>query len=132
MSYCRWGPESDVYCYPSIEGYVVMVAELRQIGADSSEARALWEEAKTLKPSRGRGVKAYEDWVQRYKEVIREEPINLPYAGKRFVARTVKELRTVLLGLRALGYRFPSSALERVEREIKEEQHVTSGEFNTT
>ena len=46
--------------------------------------------------------------------------IGLPHDGETFVIETLEELRDLLIDLKALGYRFPESVIDEVNRMIKE------------
>lgn len=90
MSYCRYGPESDVYCYHtttlprSKSAYVTHVARMRT--ADDGEPDA--------------------------------DLIGLPHDGETFVDESLGMFKERLLWLRKIGYLVPPSALDRIKREM--------------
>ncbi len=89
MSYCRCGKDSDVYVYEDIHGgFTCHVANYRYVPVGHSP------------PNTG----------------IPQEPIGLPRDGDTFNVVTATDMIATLRNLRALGYKVPEEALDKLRR----------------
>lgn len=53
-------------------------------------------------------------------EVAASEPITLPRAGESICVYSLDELKTTMLELRAIGYRFPDHLLAAIDEEMSD------------
>jgi hypothetical protein len=117
MSYCRWSSDDfkcDLYIYQT-------AGNVYQIHVAGSHIAHI----ESIPPLPD--IRIYpEEYMEAYKkqseflEHAQYIPLNLPHAGKSFVEPTLQSLKTRLLELRNIGYRFPESVFERIEEEIKD------------
>jgi len=120
MSYCRWSCDNyrcDLYCYADVAGgWTTHVAKKRHDGEVPSLDLELLVTGKV------------EEFLAQYEaqhkalEVVQYSPIGLPHDGETFRDFSLSEFRERLVGLRAVGYRFPEHVLEIVDTEIAENQ----------
>lgn len=117
MSYCRWSSDNytcDLYVYPT-EGntYLIHVAST-QLETPVPPLPSIHEV----------GADAYVEAYKKQSEFLKHAkhiPITLPYAGESFAVSGLSELKSKLIELRSLGYRFPNHVFERIEEEIDHE-----------
>ena len=118
MSYCRWSSDSyrcDLYCYADIGGgFATHVAARRRIGIEMLPP----EPDPMTMPSQD-FVDANEAWLDAL-HALPMVAIGLPFDGATFNDPTPAAFKARLLTLRAAGYRFPDSVLDRVDDEIAE------------
>lgn len=100
MSYCRFGPNSDVYafCYEG-EGFVVQVARNRTPDLDDKQSDTM-------------SVSQMWQWLQE-----NAQPIGGRCDGEEFILATPVDLVEKLRDLMALGYRVEPSTWANIERE---------------
>lgn len=117
MSYCRWssdGAQCDVYAYKSVHGgYRAHVAKRRRprrlcdhdITTPSAYIRSAKQQAEEMKDPTNQPV-----------------PIGKPYDGHNFSVATLQDLENVLRDLHLMGYKIPHNVLERIRKEIIDEE----------
>jgi hypothetical protein len=106
MSYCRWGPGSDVYCYASYDGYVVHLAARRR-REDAPECPYEF------------GKPEYFQWVQDNYDVIYRDIEQYDNGETDWSFKKPEEFRDFLLELRAKGYLVPQHAIDRINEELE-------------
>lgn len=109
MSYCRFSSDnwnSDIYCYQSVEGYVIHVASNRYDRAitplDDSTEETLYESYRQQR----------ED-IEKAKQV----KIELDGAGESYYLPTPQEAVEKLKELQTKGFRVPDFAIKALEDE---------------
>ena len=129
MSYCRFSSDedlSDFYVYHSIQGgWTINLAAQRFATIpvptyDYPEEHRVYSEQGggfTLTPE---GVEAWRQWHDENWKMV---PIDLPHAGESFRCATRQETINKLLELEALGYHLPARAVERLRREMEEDEN---------
>ena len=115
MSYCRFGPESDVYVYEDVSGgWTIHVADAAGLEhprgepypqMDFSSPEAITDSLDAMSRWREEAVR-YDRGLEQVKEYY-----NVP---------SQVECLDLLLHLRSLGYTVPEHAIERLEEEILE------------
>jgi len=121
MSYCRFSSDSfksDVYCYANVRGgYTTHVAAFK--------AKGEMPEQPPVPKAGDEG--ALQKWMV-YRQAVsafivsaERAPLGLPHDGKTFNDPDLHSFKERLLGLRAVGYHVPDSALQRIQEEINEE-----------
>jgi hypothetical protein len=99
MSYCRWGKDSDVYCYESCRHiWVILIAHNRIITDDSLP------------------------WPESDKAV----PIGLPFDGETFSEYSPQEAAERLQALKDLGYRVSDSVIATLRNELYEHKDLST------
>ena len=113
MAYCRFGNDSDVYCYESVfGGYQVHVANNRFA---SDEPFPEFPHGKVTPQSVSEWNIASKEWRERAKLV----PIDSPIAGASNCFETVDEAIAYLLMLRSNGFAVPEYAIESMREDAK-------------
>ncbi len=103
MSYCRFGPDSDVYVYMAWNGIAVHVANRRaKPGADIAEVMSNTDP---------------KDFVTVFEGLY--EPINLAAADQDRYGLTPQEAIDFLVELSAAGIKVPVCAFRRLEEEME-------------
>jgi hypothetical protein len=120
MAYCRFSCDDfrcDLYAYRGDRDYVLHVAGFRFVG---DVPTIDWDAGPAAIVTASKAQCAFLRAAARV-------PIDLPHAGETFHESDLAALRARLLALRALGYRFPDAALERIDVEIAAEAAATEG-----
>ena len=117
MSYCRWSTDDfqcDIYAYGSVDNtFTIHVAGRRRVFKEPLPPPVSMEDA--------------EGWVNRDNIVTKMldkadlVDIDLPNAGESYEEPDLQSFLERMLQLRAEGFRFPDSAIERIRAEITEE-----------
>lgn len=113
MSICRWSDDDyrcDLYIYEGSDGYYhVHVANGRYVIAEEMPEITL---------------DLPDDEILRRRQAIGEildrstvEKITLPFAGKSFKVKTLKELKELVYMLKAVGYHVPEFVFALIENE---------------
>ncbi len=125
MSYCRWSTDDfacDVYAYEDVAGgYTVHLAGSRYVG---KIPKMDWGGFEADRIDIGVIVRQCAE-QDAFLRACERRPIDLPHAGESFHEPDFASFKARLLGLRALGYRFPDEVLARIDMEIAE---VVDGE----
>ena len=122
MSYCRTGPDSDVYAYRSTDRYSIHIAGNRykqnahcEIMYDCPE-KPIFELAS---PSQEAWDKWWEENSAIWKEWERMH-LNFDYhtlAGKAYHLKTLEEFKDKMIELKEEGLMIPDRVFERIEKE---------------
>ena len=115
MSYCRWSSDDygcDLYVYGSDAGIAIYVAARRVVG---DVPHLHWPESGD--PEEIERAVGSSRAQHAFLETAQREPIALPHAGESFCEATCGDAVARLRELRALGYRFPDSVFEDLERD---------------
>lgn len=113
MSYCRFGPKSDLYAYEGEYGYVLHVARSR-----------FTEPEKIPDIDYGHGTKRFSRSYAKHMAALRvaqRAPIDLPFDGQSLIFETLSDMLWAILDLQDLGYRIEEAALNGIREEIKQE-----------
>lgn len=113
MSFCRFGPKSDLYAYESDQGFVIHFASNRikdvsripDIDTNHGTRRMMFTCHKQIEMMRS----------------AENEFITLPFVGETFIFETLIELLYAMMGAQKIGYRVPEFALEAIQNELLEE-----------
>ena len=115
MSYCRWGVDSDVYCYQSEFGdYIVHVAETTFKDAHTCPGFVL--DSGVVPEELMRRYNAYKDWVKKADRV----PIGLSRDNTSYSLDSATEAAELLISLKKEGYKVPTYAIEHLLMEIEQ------------
>lgn len=129
MSYCRFSSDefvSDFYVYHSVEGCWIIHLASQRYAQHPLPRYTYPEEHKVYVGDKGgfhltpEGAQAWLDWQE---ENLKMVPIDLPFAGETFRCATRQETLDKLLELEALGYHLPFYAVDRLRREIEEDEN---------
>lgn len=116
MSYCRWGPRSDVYVYEHVGGWwQIHVGKQRQISSQSLPVFQITDGATSEET-----YAAIVEWIhkdQEWRAGATWETIELEEAGKDFEVKTPAECADILEDLKKKGFRVPDYAIETLREE---------------
>lgn len=118
MSYCRWSSDnwrSDVYVYPSSQGWETHVATNRVVGEIPREPD--WGLITTAEAEGTKQFVREHNAVLEYLRTAERTPIGLAHDGESFNDSTPLGCLETLLMLRKEGYHIPEAALEELREE---------------
>lgn len=116
MSYCRTSSDGwncDLYCYPSCDGTYVTHVACKRIVGDVPEIN--WFSDDPIE--RDEAYRKREVFLQN----AERQNIGLPCDGQSFVDETLEGLIATVKELKAMGYRVPDRAIERMEKELNDQ-----------
>ncbi len=128
MSYCRFSSDedrSDFYVYGHVNGGWAIHLAHQRFATIPPPTYHYPEEHRVYSGEGGgfsltpEGAEAWRQWMDENWKMI---PIDLPLAGQTFHLPTRQETIDKLLELEALGYKLPARVIERLRREIEEEE----------
>lgn len=119
---CENNRYSDIYCYDSSNGVIVMIASMTHSNEENAPKVPLWDDTWKCDDEEEYSEKWHEWWYEfsRCKQIkkqwLKENsefiPIDLPYAGEEFEINDKEELIKLLTELRDVGYNFPNHVFE--------------------